>query len=81
MKNYEKIKSQIEQNETYKQILKDSFGGIMYNIANKGKYQDKDLINLFLDCGLLEYQNYFDGIMLGVFNFLEIMKIGTKEDA
>ena len=28
----------IENNEVYKEILKDSFGGVMYNVANQNKY-------------------------------------------
>jgi hypothetical protein len=36
--------SGIENNEVLKEILKDSFGGIMYNVANAKKYDTKELL-------------------------------------
>ena len=34
----------IENNPTLKAILADSFGGIMYNVANRGKYDTAELL-------------------------------------
>jgi len=33
----------IESNETYQQVLKDSFGGVLYNVANENKYNTAEL--------------------------------------
>ena len=65
MNNIEKI----EQSPVYQQILKDSFGGIMYNVSNRDKYDATEIIKLWE--GLTEgWQESAGGIMQGVFNFL-----------
>lgn len=60
----------IKNNPTYKLILKDSFGGVMYDVANKGKYDTKELEVLYLIVPPFERDN-MDGIMKGVFQFLK----------
>lgn len=65
MNNIEKIK----QSPVYQQILKDSFGGIMYNVSNRDKYDATEIIKLWE--GLTkDWQESAGGIMQGVFNFL-----------
>ena len=34
----------LQQNPVLKEILKDSFGGIMYDVSNKDKYDTKELL-------------------------------------
>ena len=34
----------IQQNPVLKEILKDSFGGVMYSLSNKNKYDTKELL-------------------------------------
>jgi len=60
---------QITSNEVYKQILKDSFGGIMYNVANRNKYDTVELFTLWNSLSLAE-QDSTGGIMKGCFNFI-----------
>ena len=43
MTTIERIKS----NEVYKQIMADSFGGIMYDVANHDKYDTTELVELW----------------------------------
>lgn len=43
MTNNEKITN----NEVYKKVLADSFGGVMYNAANRGTYDAGELIELW----------------------------------
>lgn len=39
---------QIKNHPTYKQVLNDSFGGVMYNVANIGKYEGaQSVINIW----------------------------------
>jgi len=37
----------IQQHPVMVQILADSFGGVMYNVANKGKYNTNNLLSLW----------------------------------
>lgn len=60
----------IRDNEVLKQVLTDSFGGAMYNIANRDKYQADELIadwNALSDSQRAGY----DGIINGAINFLK----------
>lgn len=60
---------QISNNEVYKQILKDAFGGVMYNVANRDKYDTKEITALWNSMSPAE-QESAGGIMKGAFNFL-----------
>lgn len=62
-------KHEIEDNEVYKQILKDSYGGIMYDVANRNKYETAEIIALWDSMSPAD-QEGAGGIMQGVFNFL-----------
>ncbi len=64
------IIGQISQHPTYKQLLKDSCGGVLYNVANHSKYQADEILNLWnaLD---KSYQSSAGGIMKAAMNFLK----------
>jgi hypothetical protein len=65
MSNIETIKT----HPVYQQILKDSFGGIMYNVANRGKYDSAEILRLWTEATPGE-RSAADGIMAGAFGFL-----------
>lgn len=58
----------IEANETYKAVLRDSFGGIMYNVANRSKYDAREVLAMWDN---LEHKDSVGGIMKGAMNFLQ----------
>ena len=64
---------QIEQSPVYKQILADSFGGIMYNVANRGKYDTAEIVELWQSLSEAE-RDSVGGIMKGAFNFIKEME-------
>lgn len=66
MNTIEKITS----NEVYKQVLADSFGGVMYNVANQYKYDATELIELW-DSATASEQESAGGIVKGAINFLK----------
>ena len=61
---------EIEENETYKQVLKDSFGGVLYNVANQDKYDSAEVLRLW-DNLTPQEQNAAGGIMTGAIGFLK----------
>ena len=61
---------QIQEDEVYKQVLRDSFGGIIYDVANRNKYDDEQIIKLWDSMSPAE-QESAGGIMKGAFNFLK----------
>jgi len=61
---------QIQEHPVYKQILTDSFGGVMYNVANQGKYETTELETLWQALTPSERESA-GGITKGVFNFLQ----------
>ena len=69
MRDVQTIIKEIENNKTYNQVLEDSFGGLIYNTQNKGKYQDEDLFNLIDELGVKK--EMVNGIMRGAINFIE----------
>jgi hypothetical protein len=62
--------AQIKNNPDYQQILADSFGGVMYNVANRSKYNTKEIIRLWSLMTPSE-QELAGGIMQGAINFLK----------
>ena len=60
----------IQQHPTYKQILADSFGGIMYDVANRGKYDTAEIVELWQSLSEAE-RDSVGGIMKGAFNFIK----------
>lgn len=57
-------------NKVYKQVLSDSFGGIMYNVANRDKYNASEVLNIWNKLDNRE-QNSANGITKGAINFLK----------
>jgi len=64
----------ITNNPVYKQVLADSFGGIMYNVANQGKYDTTEIMAIWNGLSDPE-RGSANGIIKGAINF---MKEGTK---
>ena len=60
----------IQENETYKQIMADSFGGIMYDVANGGKYDSTEIMSLW-DSMTPAEQEAAGGIVRGAIDFLK----------
>jgi len=65
MDNIEKIKS----HPVYKQVVKDSFGWVMYNVANRDKYDSAELLQMRNDMSDSE-RSSADGIVTGAMHFL-----------
>lgn len=63
-------KHEIEDNEVYQQIIKDSYGGIMYDVANRSKYDSAEIISLWNNMPSVD-KEAAGGIMCGVFSFLK----------
>lgn len=61
--------NEITENEVYKQVIKDSMGGIMYNVANRGKYDSAEVLELW-DSLTPQEQGAVNGIVKGAINFL-----------
>lgn len=62
----------IKNNLFYQQILADSFGGIMYDVANRNKYDEgkQTLLNLW-ERATPAQREAAGGIMKGAINFLK----------
>lgn len=60
----------IKDHPVYKQVMADSFGGIMYNVDNIGKYDSAELLSLWdnMDDG---EKSAADGIVKGAMSFLK----------
>ena len=67
-----KIIQTIEENETYKKILEDSFGGVCY-MNKKENYNITTLKPLFEELKNLNLIYCIDGTMKGVGNFLKVI--------
>ena len=61
---------EIKTHPTMVQILADSFGGIMYNVANLEKYNTKQLLELWNNLTPSE-QDASGGIISGAINFIK----------
>lgn len=61
---------QIESNEVYQEVLKDSFGGVLYNVANRDKYDSEEVLKLWDQLSPSE-QSAAGGIMKGAMHFLK----------
>lgn len=78
----EKIR-EIENNDLMKRILKDSFGGVMFNISEGAtdKYSTNDLKELY--CLYNDLKGYekerLNGALIGAINFVkQILEIREK---
>lgn len=61
---------QIQDHPVYQQVIKDAFGGIMYDVANRDKYDDVEIIALWNGLTAVQRESA-GGIMKGAFNFLQ----------
>ena len=59
----------IKAHPVYQEIVKEAFGGVMYNVANRNKYDDKEIKALWLSLPEAN-RDAQDGIIKGAFNFL-----------
>ena len=66
---YQSTLRAIEHNSVYKQILSDSIGGMMYNVANRGKYDTTELNKLWNSFTSSE-QAGAGGIVRGAMRFM-----------
>lgn len=60
----------IQTNDVYKQVLKDACGGVMYDVANRGKY-DAGAILMLWDALTPSERERAGGIMRGAMHFLK----------
>lgn len=51
-------------------VLKDSYGGVMYNVANRNKYEAAELLAIWDGLDASE-QEIADGLVWGAINFLK----------
>jgi len=70
MNNYADTMYLIKNNEAMIEILKDSFGGVMYNMANQNKYETKELLDLWNSLQAYE-KELAGGIIRGAMNFIQ----------
>ena len=70
METFERIATQIESHPVYKMVLADSCGGIMYDVANHGKYNATEVLNLWAAMPASE-REAAGGIMQGAIAFLQ----------
>lgn len=61
---------QIRRNPVYQLIIKDSFGGVMYNVSNRNKYGADEIIALW-DSASPADKEAAGGVMKGAFAFLK----------
>jgi hypothetical protein len=61
---------QIKNHPVMKQVLADSLGGILYNVANYGKYDSAEVLALWDKLSPSE-QSASGGIVKGAINFLQ----------
>ena len=59
----------IKSSPVYKQIMADSYGGIIYNVDNYKKYDTKEIMDLWNNLTNSE-RSFAGGIMNGAFDFL-----------
>lgn len=59
--------SKIKESEVYKQLMKDSFNGVMYQQANADKYESSSIIKLWKQ---VRHKDSQDGIIKGAMSFL-----------
>ena len=60
----------IENHSVMQEILKDSFGGVMYNVANRNKYDTTELLALWHSLSDSE-QSSANGCIKGAIAFIQ----------
>ena len=61
---------EIKNHPTMVQILADSFGGVIYNVANRDKYDTTELLGLWNNLTASE-QESAGGIISGAISFIK----------
>ncbi len=64
----QELETKIKSNEVYKQVVKDSHGGVMYNVANIDKYDATEILSLWEK---IQHKDSMDGIIRGAMSFLQ----------
>lgn len=59
----------IKASPVYQQVMADSYGGILYNVANRDKYEADAILALWANLSPAEREGA-GGIIKGAFNFL-----------
>jgi len=59
----------VKAHPVMQEIVKDSFGGVMYNVANRDKYDTTELLALWDELTPAEKEGA-DGIVKGAINFV-----------
>jgi len=70
MNNYADTIYLIKNNYVMMEILKDSFGGVLYNLANKNKYDTVELLQLWDSLNESEKESA-GGIIKGAMQFIK----------
>lgn len=60
---------QITDHQVMNQILKDSYGGVIYDIANRNKYDTTELLTLWNELPAHEKESA-NGVITGAINFI-----------
>ena len=59
----------LQENEVLKEILKDSFGGVIYDVSNQDKYNTTELLKLWENLDNSEKESA-GGIIKGAIDFI-----------
>jgi hypothetical protein len=71
LKDKKDLLTEITNDPLYKQILDDSMGGIMYNVADYTKYNKEDLQKLYSKWEKLKNKDSANGITKGAMDFIK----------
>jgi hypothetical protein len=66
----EKIMEKLQANPVLKQVLADSLGGVLYNVANRDKYDKEELLAFWEELSPAQRESV-GGIIKGAINFLQ----------
>jgi hypothetical protein len=64
------LEQKMQDHPVYKQVMADSFNGVMYNVANRGKYDSEELLKIW-DSATDGERESVNGIIKGAINFLK----------
>ena len=70
--------TKLKENETLKQIIKDSFGGVIYNNANKNKYNTTELLKLYNNLEEYELQGIYLFNLFNRINNINTLSYATR---
>jgi len=67
----ESVLQRIKDNDIYKKIVKNSFGGAMFNVSDANKYDISEIWDLWSNHLTDSEKNNVDGVLKGVFGFIK----------